>query len=372
MSAECIGRNDVLNRFMRAQVPTGESPLPPLACPPSAEPLAEIPGSHNPNKKKPILHQVITDVIIFAPVAAIPAAVVDLFMNPLHGWPHVLAFIGTAFLFALVGCKFRTLGISLGFHRQGTHPSYQTFGWLRAFFFMLGCTTAQGKMVNWLSDHHHHHIHSDGDDDLHSPRHGFWHAYIGWLRGLLFDRRTYPQFEKDKMIMFFSNTFFIWLGLGLAVPAAIGWATGFGAYRGLLYGGGIGMFFANYVTYWVNAGCHKFGKQDFNTGDLSTNFWIEGFWGHKLSWIFAYLSWGETNHNNHHARAISANHGMFPGQFDPSANLLHILEKLRLVWKVQWTDEEQAKQLQHELSLSPEERKAYALQRHREKQLATE
>ena len=324
-----------------------------------------------PPKKKPLHHQLITDIIIFAPVAAIPLAVADIVMNPPSGWRESLLFALYAFLFTVVGTKMRTLGISLGFHRQGTHPSYQTHGWLRAFFFMCGCTTAQGKMVNWLSDHHHHHIHSDEDEDLHSPRHGFWHAYIGWLRGLLFDRHIYPQFAKDKMIMFFSNTFFVWLILGMALPAAVGWATGFGAYRGLLYGGGLGIFFANYVTYWVNAGCHKFGKRDFETTDLSTNFWLDGFWGHKLSWVFAYLSWGETNHNNHHARAISANHGMFKGQLDPSANLLRILEKMKLVWNVQWTSEEQARQLQHELTLTPEERKQLALERHREKMSAS-
>ena len=242
-----------------------------------------------PEKRKPLVHQIITDIIIFAPVAAIPAAIVDVVMNPPHGWAQSLLFSLYAVLFAIVGCKMRTLGISLGFHRQGTHPSYQTHPWLRSFFFMLGCSTAQGKMINWLSDHHHHHIHSDQDEDLHSPRHGFWHAYIGWLRGLLFDRTVYPQFAKDKMIMFFSNTFFVWLILGFAFPTFVGWATGFGWYRGLIYGGGLGMFLANYVTYWVNAGCHTFGKRDFNTSDLSTNFWLDGFWGHKLSWLFAYL-----------------------------------------------------------------------------------
>lgn len=318
-------------------------------------------------KKKPFLHVLITDIIIFAPVVALILAIVDVVMYPPQTGSAWLQFLATAILFAVVGAKMRTLGISLGFHRQGTHPSYQTYPWLRAFFFALGSSSAQGQMVNWLSDHHHHHIHSDEDEDLHSPKHGFWHAYIGWLRGLLFDRRVYPQFANDKMVMFFSKTFFVWLFVGLAVPTLIGWATGFGWWRGLLWGGGVGLFLANYVTYWVNAGCHKFGQRDFNTTDESTNFWLKGFWGHKFSWIFAYLSWGETNHNNHHARSISANHGMFKGQFDPSANLLRVLERMKLVWNVQWTTEEMARELQHNLSLTPEERKALALKKHREK-----
>jgi stearoyl-CoA desaturase (delta-9 desaturase) len=336
--------------------------------PSAPEPNSLTPDNYIGKKKKPFLHQVITDVIIFAPVAAIPIAVIDMIVHPAHGWKGWLLFALYALIFSVMGAKVRTLGISLGFHRQGTHPSYQTKPWLRGMFFMFGSMTAQGKMINWLSDHHHHHLHSDEEGDLHSPKDGFWHAYIGWLRGLLFDRYTYPLFEKDKQVMFYSRTFFVWLFLGLAIPSAIGWATGFGAFRGLIYGGGLGMFLANYVTYWVNAGCHSFGKRDFATTDESTNFWLNGFWGHKLSWIFAYLSWGETNHNNHHARAISANHGMFKGQFDPSANLLHILEKLKLVWNVQWTTEEQALKLQADLLLTPEERKKQALERHRELQ----
>ena len=312
--------------------------------------------------KKPFHHILITDLIIFAPIASIPAAIIDLIVAPPHGWKAWGLFLLCAALFTIIGTKLRTLGISLGFHRQGTHPSYQTYPWLRAFFFGCGAMTAQGKMVNWLSDHHHHHIHSDEDEDLHSPLHGWWHAYIGWLRALLFDRRVYPQFAKDKMVMFFSNTFFLWLIIGMVLPGLIGYWTHFGAWRGFLYGGGASILFANSVTYWVNAGCHTFGKRDFNTKDESTNFWLKGFWGHKLSWLFAYFSWGETNHNNHHARAISANHGMFKGQLDPSANLLRILEKLKLVWNVQWTSPEQALELQQRMQMSPEERKKMALQ----------
>jgi stearoyl-CoA desaturase (Delta-9 desaturase) len=309
----------------------------------------------------------LTDLVVFGPLLAFPLAIWDLIQHPPVGWTASLSFALTALLFLIVGTKMRTMGISLGFHRNGTHPSYQTYPAIRAVIFACGCMALQGKMVNWLSDHHHHHIHSDEDEDLHSPKHGFMHAYVGWLRGLLFDRYIYPQFKKDKMVMFFSNTFYIWPILAFALAIFAGWATGFGAYRGFLYGGLMAMFLANYVTYWVNAGCHKFGKRDFNTTDESTNFWLDGFWGHKVSWIFAYLSWGETNHNNHHARAISANHGMFRGQFDPSANLLRILERLKLVWNVQWTSEEQAKQLQHEMTLTPEERKRRALEKHREK-----
>ena len=120
--------------------------------------------------KKPFHHLLITDIIIFAPIIGIPAAVVDLILAPPHGWQGWGLFLLAAALFTIVGTKMRTLGISLGFHRQGTHPSYETRPWLRFIFFALGAMTAQGKMVNWLSDHHHHHIgppaHPLGPDHL--------------------------------------------------------------------------------------------------------------------------------------------------------------------------------------------------------------
>jgi len=312
------------------------------------------------------MHIVVTDVIIFGPILALFALGFDIWQHPAAtplGWAQLLLNI---LLFTVVGCKLRTLGISLGFHRGGTHSSYQSSVWLKGIFYGLGCASAQGRMVNWLSDHYHHHLHSDEEEDLHSPRHGFWHSYIGWLRGLLFNRSVYPRFAKDKMIMWFSRTFFIWLIAGLCLPALIGWATGFGAYRGFLCGGALGMLLANNVTYWVNSGCHLYGKQNFNTGDDSRNFWLEGFFGHALSWCLAYLSWGETNHNNHHGIAKSANHGMFKGEFDPSARFLKVLEWMGLVWQVQWTTQDQARERQRQLHMTPQERKDEVLAAHKD------
>src|SRR2546421_4624577 len=113
--------------------------------------------------KKPFHHLLITDIIIFGPIIGIPAALVDLILFPPHGWRGWGVFLLAAALFTIVGSKMRTLGISLGFRRQGTHPSYETRPWLRFIFFALRAMTEQAKMVKCLSEHHHHHIHSDGD-----------------------------------------------------------------------------------------------------------------------------------------------------------------------------------------------------------------
>jgi stearoyl-CoA desaturase (delta-9 desaturase) len=79
----------------------------------------------------------------------------------------------------------------------------------------------------------------------------------------------------------------------------------------------------HHVTWSVNSVCHFYGKRPFVTGDFSTN-----------NWALAFISFGESWHNNHHAFPSSAIHGVGRGQFDISARLIGGLEKLRLAQRV--------------------------------------
>jgi stearoyl-CoA desaturase (delta-9 desaturase) len=313
--------------------------------------------------KKPLWQKVVTIFIMIAPCFAVLAAAWAFSSSPFRGqlWYGITI---TAFL--LIGVKLRLMGISLGFHRGLTHTSYETYPWLRGLFLVLGCMSIQGEPVRWATDHTEHHRHADKDGDPHSPKDGFWHAHWGWLVDHKFDREINPAFKNDKLAMWVSKWTWGWAVLGLAIPAGIGQLVGIGWWDGFLWGGGCAVFFANQGTYWVNSGAHTFGKRDFQTDDLSTNFWLRGI-GYPISWIMAWMTWGETNHNNHHAIMKSANHGMFKGQLDPSANALRVLEKLKLVWNVQWTTGESAERRQRELSMTPDERKAEALRLHQEK-----
>jgi len=49
---------------------------------------------------------------------------------------------------------------------------------------------------------------------------------------------------------------------------------------------------------------------------------------------------GESWHNSHHADPTAARHGTLPGQIDPSARVIWLLEKLNLVYDVRWPDSE--------------------------------
>ena len=38
-----------------------------------------------------------------------------------------------------------------------------------------------GDALSYALTHRYHHKHSDTDKDLHSPIHGFWHSFVGWM-----------------------------------------------------------------------------------------------------------------------------------------------------------------------------------------------
>ena len=57
----------------------------------------------------------------------------------------------------LAGC----LGITLSFHRQLSHRSFQTPKWLEYALAYCGVLAVQGDPIEWVSSHRYHHLHTD-------------------------------------------------------------------------------------------------------------------------------------------------------------------------------------------------------------------
>src|SRR5215204_6554083 len=76
----------------------------------------------------------------------------------------------------------RIFAIGAGYHRYFAHRAYATS---RAFQFVLAVlsqSTVQKSVLWWAAKHRHHHLHSDTEQDVHSPRHtGFFYAHLGWI-----------------------------------------------------------------------------------------------------------------------------------------------------------------------------------------------
>ena len=65
----------------------------------------------------------------------------------------------------------RMFAISSGYHRYFSHRAYATSR-IYQFILAFACqTTLQKSVLWWAAKHRHHHLHSDTEDDVHSPRH---------------------------------------------------------------------------------------------------------------------------------------------------------------------------------------------------------
>jgi stearoyl-CoA desaturase (Delta-9 desaturase) len=233
------------------------------------------------------------------------------------------------------------LGITLGYHRMLTHRAFESSRLFRAIIAALGSMAVEGPVITWVADHRKHHAFTDVEGDPHSPHlagpgfwgaiKGLWHAHLGWLFetvGSAERERFAPDLVKDRMMRVMDKLFFIWAGLGFAIPFLLGWIVGGGlgtALTALLWGGFVRVFLLHHVTWSINSICHFVGRRRFDVKDESRNvFWLAPF------------SMGEAWHHNHHAFPTSAFHGLrfWERMSDPTGLLISLLEKLGIVWNV--------------------------------------
>ncbi len=233
----------------------------------------------------------------------------------------------------LAGLHFVTacLGITLGYHRLLTHGSLIVPRPLKYFFSMCGMLSAEGSPLMWVATHRKHHVHSDHDEDPHSPNHGFWWSHMLWfapadtpeeLDALL--RRWAPDLYKDPVQQFFHKTFGIYpVVLGILLYGIGEYCFGQGV-SWVLWGLCMRMVFAYHSTWFVNSATHLWGYRNYETSDRSRNLW----------WV-ALLSYGEGWHNNHHAHQRLAAHGHRWWEFDVTYLVIRLLKALGLAKKVQ-------------------------------------
>jgi stearoyl-CoA desaturase (delta-9 desaturase) len=230
------------------------------------------------------------------------------------------------------------LGITVGFHRLFTHRSFETNGVVKSILGIFGSMALQGPLVQWVAVHRKHHHHSDEAGDPHSPHQGgrgflgflsgFWHAHVGWL--FRPDPPDLEHYAKDlrqsRLMRVLSALFFVWVALGLLIPAVLGGlltGTWMGVLLGFLWGGLARIFLAHHVTWSINSVCHLWGQQPFISRDQSRN-----------NVVFGILGFGEGWHNNHHAFPTSARHGLSWWQIDVSYWTIRALALVRLAWNV--------------------------------------
>lgn len=253
-----------------------------------------------------------------------------------HGW-----FDRTQLLILVVGYILTGLGITLGFHRLFTHRSFETYGWLRAVWMILGSLAVQKGPIEWCAAHRKHHALSDKPGDPHSPHEngpgfwntwrGFWHAHMGWIATghiIMTDHSRYvPDLLQDPLARWIHKTWdYVWFPLAFAIPALAAWlitGTAQGAWLGFLWGGCVRVFLVQHMAFSVNSICHMVGRRDYESGDQSRNNFLCGI-----------FSGGEGFHNTHHAFPTSARHGLEWWQPDLAWYVIRLMEITGLAWNV--------------------------------------
>jgi stearoyl-CoA desaturase (delta-9 desaturase) len=227
------------------------------------------------------------------------------------------------------------IGIELGFHRCFAHRAFVPTRGLKYALAILGSAAGQGPVTYWASNHRRHHRYIDQPGDPHSPHvsavgalrgvRGFWHAHMGWLfvRDITNTARFGRDLLRDPVLIFVNRHYVVWVLLGIAVPAALGFGLRpslDGIVDGVLWGGFARIFIGQQFTFSINSICHLFGAQPFPIpGQSRNNAWL------------ALPTLGGAWHHNHHAFPFSAANDFEWWQVDIGAYFVRLFAAFGLV-----------------------------------------
>ena len=157
-------------------------------------------------------------------------------VSPLALWAFTLCYLVSA------------IGVEIGFHRYFSHRAFKCHPAVRWVLGVSGSTAGQGPVLYWAATHRQHHRFTDTEHDPHAP---LPHGLAGWWqpmsagcsspqRGDL--PKAIPDLLNDRTTLQISRLYFVWFGLGLALPfgaglALQGWG---GALDAFLWGGQCG------------------------------------------------------------------------------------------------------------------------------------
>jgi stearoyl-CoA desaturase (delta-9 desaturase) len=224
-------------------------------------------------------------------------------------------------LVAVALAQLAVVATSVYLHRGLTHRSLVlhpvTDVCFRAFLWL---TTGQNRR-EWVAVHRKHHTFTDREGDPHSPRlFGVWRVQLWNVYYYVREARrpeTLRTFAPDIIEDWWDRAVFSWglggLGVGIALLCLI-----FGVWIGLAAALMHAVLYVFVLTPVINGLGHWRGAQNFaNTA----------FNSRALAWVTG----GESLHNNHHAHPRAPKFSMGRFEFDPSWVVIRCLSAVGLV-----------------------------------------
>lgn len=213
----------------------------------------------------------------------------------------------------------RIFAIGAGYHRYFSHRAYATSRTFQFVLAFLAQSTAQKSVLWWAAKHRHHHLHSDTEQDVHSPgQHGFLYSHLGWI----FARR-HDVTDLVKVADLARYPELMWLHKYELLPPVLValLCTAIAGWSGLVVGFFWSTVLVYHATFCINSLAHVHGRKRYLTGDESRN-----------NWLLALLTMGEGWHNNHHAYQSSVRQGFRWWEIDPTYYALKALSFAGIVW----------------------------------------
>ena len=231
---------------------------------------------------------------------------------------QILIIAITSFILAQIA----TFATSIYLHRALSHRSLSLRP-ITAFLFRLSLWLLTGQsQQQWVAVHRKHHTFTDRDGDPHSPLLlGFWKVQL-WNVVLLHPRGPATRDRRDLRARPRARL----VGAAPLLPgldrarfsapcscrSAIGWWQGFLA----MVGHGILYMFV--LAPLINGLGHWWGGKNFENTAYNSR-------------VLAWLTGGESLHNNHHAFPRSPKFSLRRSELDPSWIAIRLLAALRLV-----------------------------------------
>ena len=224
-------------------------------------------------------------------------------------------------LLAVALSQIAVIATSIYLHRTLAHRALRLHPAAdRVFRVILWLTTGQCRQ-QWVAVHRKHHAFVDREGDPHSPRLlGFWcvqlfnvYYYVRECRNprtVATSARDLPEDRLDRVL--FSRG---WLGLGIGLASLCFVA---GLWIGLAAGLAHAVLYVFVLAPLINGLGHWRGGQNFDNTAYNSR-------------LFAWVTGGESLHNNHHAHPRSPKFSVRRAEFDPSWLAIRLLSAMGLL-----------------------------------------
>ena len=212
---------------------------------------------------------------------------------------------------------FSGFGIAVGYHRLFAHKGFKVTRPVEIFLLVCGAFGSQGSSIFWCALHRgYHHPHADTERDIHSPIHGKFNAYVGWMFKIKPDSISMKyavDLMRDPAHLWVHKNYNSLLWIPIFLSALVSWKIA-------LYFFILPMVMAVHQENLVDLFCHTrnvFGYRNHDTKDNSMNNIVLGLFG-----------WGQGWHNNHHKRPADWNFGSDRWyEFDPCRLVIPLIRK---------------------------------------------